>query len=454
MLEIDFAISPRMIDFDLESYRNSQSVGNVLEWSDDGTIELASKLLGEPRAFAMEVTNCSPVMSRSDLIRIRDNVNNQYNVLYRMSNVGGSLDGRPIMQQYNNLWNALEGGSYCHYQSDRDVVDQIFETARNANVLLQNIFGQFATNFAYKLAPMRVECRNLQQYANSSTNNVSLIIGSYKAFWGQNFEFHLYNGINGNLDNLLSEYNSLCVSSNQLFDEGTNRVHANFEAEARIFNTIYAKFLQARQEWDQTNGNDGYNNFRALIPSFNASLDIISKFVVLKTPRNEQIFQETNLHVGEVSNIWKSFPTYIKAMASQGFILDPGTSSLKFYSRQKVLNLAAAAGYTFNVEISKGDSLIGTGFSYEHGGKCPPHKEHKDGRDCDIFSVYFKVGGGQYNESKAIRMAAFLLAQGVSRLIYTNPTVVQAANAKVPTNPVAVVGTGHETHMHFDIDHA
>ncbi len=39
-------------------------------------------------------------------------------------------------------------------------------------------------------------------------------------------------------------------------------------------------------------------------------------------------------------------------------------------------------------------------------------------------------------------------------MIYHNTAVVAAANAACPANPVAVVGGGHETHMHFDLNHA
>ena len=84
----------------------------------------------------------------------------------------------------------------------------------------------------------------------------------------------------------------------------------------------------------------------------------------------------------------------------------------------------------------------------------PPHKEHKDGRDCDLFSQYFKVGGAAYNEAKSIQMVSWLLRAGTTRVIYTNSTVVSAANSAVPTNPVAIVGSGHETHIHFDLDNA
>jgi hypothetical protein len=51
-------------------------------------------------------------------------------------------------------------------------------------------------------------------------------------------------------------------------------------------------------------------------------------------------------------------------------------------------------------------------------------------------------------------MVVFLLSTGVTRVIYTNSAVVQAANKAYPSNQVAVVGTGHETHIHFDMDHA
>jgi hypothetical protein len=183
-------------------------------------------------------------------------------------------------------------------------------------------------------------------------------------------------------------------------------------------------------------------------------LNKINGYVVLDTPVNTQIFAELKRHASEIRSQFAKFPNFVRSAPSLGFMLDPSTSALKFFSRQLTLNITAAAGAYYASNIAPGQSLIGTGFSYEHGGKMPPHKEHKDGRDCDLFSVYFKVGGPQYNEAKATMMAIFLLNAGVSRLIYTNAAVVAAANAACPQNAVAELGSGHETHMHFDVNHA
>ena len=153
--------------------------------------------------------------------------------------------------------------------------------------------------------------------------------------------------------------------------------------------------------------------------------------MVLDTPLNQQIFAELKLHVDDIRAKWAAFPNYPQAMASTGFILDPNTSSLKFYARQLVLNTAQGAGAHFYSTISRGDSLIGTGFSYQHGGKMPPHKEHKEGKDGDLYSDYFRVGGPKYSEAKATKMVIWLLQNRVTRVIYTNSAVVKAANGAV-----------------------
>jgi hypothetical protein len=118
------------------------------------------------------------------------------------------------------------------------------------------------------------------------------------------------------------------------------------------------------------------------------------------------------------------------------------------------LNVAQATSAEFFRIISKGESLIGTGFSYEHGGKMKPHKEHKDGKNCDLFSIRFKLNDSTFDKDKTIKTVAYLLRANVTRVIYSDTGVVNAANAAVPGNAVAVNLPGHETHIHFDIDTA
>ena len=84
----------------------------------------------------------------------------------------------------------------------------------------------------------------------------------------------------------------------------------------------------------------------------------------------------------------------------------------------------------------------------------PPHKEHKDGRDCDLFSIRFKLGETTFSSAKTVSTIVYLLQNGVSRVIYTDDAVVSAANQAVPGNPVAKNLPGHTTHIHFEMDKA
>jgi hypothetical protein len=260
--------------------------------------------------------------------------------------------------------------------------------------------------------------------------------------------------MNGTLDALIAEDQNIINGAGAVFDQAAARVQGNFEAEVKSNNVIYSQFLQAYNVWDTVDGAQGFAAFGDQFTPFRNSLVRLNGFVVLKTPLNDQIFAEINSHIGDIQTKWKSFPNYVQAMSTSGFTLDPNTSSLKFYARQLVLNTAQGAGAYFTSTIARGSSLIGTGFSYQHGGAMPPHKGHKDGKECDIYSDFFSVGGGNYSEDKATKMVIWLLQNRVSRVIYTNQTVVKAANAAVPANGVATVLPGHETHIHFDMDGA
>lgn len=445
-------LMPRIIEFDVAKFRAVNTISVPLDWKGRDKVEVARRLLGQITMNSMERTQCSPVLSTAELQRIRNNVVTRYtNLKNSYSNVGGSLDARGLVAQYDAVFDATEGGSYCYYQSDQQLIDDIVNSAQDANGILHNAFNQYANTFNSNLSPMRAAFGQLQQAANAAINDIAPCLHAYKYFWGLTFDFHLYSGINSTLDNLIADYNGLCAGSNTLFDQGSARVQGNFEAEVKNNNVIYSAFLEAYDEWDKSDGDQGYTAFANQLTPYNNSLTLLSKFVVLDTPENTQIFSDINQHVNKVKAIWKSFPIFRQALASTGFVLDPGTSSRKFYSRQLVLNTAASAGAEFNAKIAPGESLIGTGFSYQHGGAMQPHAGHKDGRECDIFSVYFRVGGANYSEKKSIQMAVFLLNNQVSRLIYTNPAVVSAANSACPANPSAIIGKGHETHMHFDM---
>lgn len=456
MLTDQLIFAARLREFEGPTDLESAPLSRPLEWCDAGDVlENANRILGNLFAEDVESTACSPVIPTAELTRIRNNVVNQYGVLRNgYSNVGGSLVATGLVNQYRAVFNAMEGGSYCHYTSDAHLVRDIQTCAAGANQILINGFNQYASNFAAKLAPIRNASRDLQAAASSATTSVEPVLNAYKTLWSYNFEFQLYTGVNATLDNLLAEYARLMNGSNTLFDQGIARVQNQFEAEVRQSNVVFAAFGAAWTHWDTKDGAIGYGMYVDNIRMYQECLDKLNRYVVLDTPLNRQIFKEIELHVAEVKKQFASFPKYVRATPTPGFDLDSGTPALKFFARQLTLNLAAAAGAHYTRVIAPGRSLIGTGFSYEHGGKMPPHAEHKDGRDCDIFSAHFSVGNPGYDEARAIQMATFLLSSGVSRLIYTNRAVVDAANAACPSNPVAVVGQGHETHMHFDVEHA
>lgn len=454
MLTDDLYCNPRLRKFD-EPFRISSLGATIVPFGTGDKLQDAQRRLGIVVANDVETTSCSPVIPTAELTRIRNNVVANYTTLRNnYSNVGSSLDSTGVVAQYGTVFDAMESGNYCYYQSDQHLIDDIKVCANGSNQVLQNAFNQYANNFATRLSPIRVAYQELQSAAAAATNSVEPTLNVYKRLWANNFQFHLHSGVNGTLDNLLSEYTRLMEGSNTLFDQGNNRVQGNFEAEVRQSNVVFGAFGKANDYWANTDGATGYGMYVDNIRMYQDSLNKVDGFTVLDTPRNKQIFAEINLHIAEVKKQFASFPNFVQAHPSSGFILDPNTSALKFYSRQAVLNLAAAAGSHYTSQIAPGKSLIGTGFSYQHGGKMPPHAEHKDGRDCDIFSEYFKVGAPTYDESKAKNMAVFLLNSKVTRLIYTNPTVVSAANAACPSNAVAVVGSGHETHIHFDLDTA
>jgi hypothetical protein len=455
MITDQLVFEARMRAFDAVDLKVA-SLPRPRAWSDEGDIlEDANRLLGNLFSQDVETTTCSPVIPTRELTRIRNNVVNQYGVLRNAySNVGGSLVATGLVNQYRAVFSAMEGGSYCYYTSDEQLVRDIQTCAAGANQILSNAFNQYANTFAAKLSPIRGASGALQAAASSATTSVEPVINAYKTLWGYNFDFELFTGVNATLDNLLAEYDRLMNGSNVLLQQGVARVQNLFEAEVRQSNVVFAGFGEARTFWDTKDGATGYGMYVDNMRMYQECLDKLNRFIVLDTQLNRQIFGEISQHVADVKRQFATFPNFVRAMPTTGFNLDPGTSALKFYARQLLLNLAAAAGAHFTTVIAPGQSLIGTGFSYQHGGKMPPHQEHKDGKDCDIFSVYFRVGGAGYDEARAIQMATFLLSNGVSRLIYTNAAVVAAANAACPTNAVAVVGSGHETHMHFDLDQA
>lgn len=454
MITDDLFCTPRVRKFD-DPFRIKSSSARITPFGSGDIVQDAKRRFGTVVANDVDTTSCSPVIPTAELTRIRNNVVANYTTLRNnYSNVGNSLDSTGVIAQYSSVFDAMEDGNYCYYQTDQHLIDDIQVCANGANQILQNAFNQYSNTFSNHLSPIRAAYNDLQSAAGAAKNSVDPTLVAYKRLWANNFDFHLHNGINGTLDNLLSEYTRLLEGSNTLFDQGTNRVQGNYEAEVRQSNIVFGAFAKATDYWANQDGATGYGLYVDNIRMYQDSLNKLSEFTVFDTPLNQQISSEINLHIAEVKKQFSAFPNFVHSQSTTGFILDPNTSALKFYSRQAVLNLASAAGSFFTTQIAFGKSLIGTGFSYQHGGKMPPHAEHKDGKDCDIFSEFFKVGSPTYDESKAKAMAIYLLTNKVTRLIYTNATVVSAANAACPSNAVAIVGSGHETHMHFDLDTA
>jgi hypothetical protein len=455
MLDRFLHLGPRAISFDIDGARKKLRAVEPLAKPNANVLEEAKRSLGLVPARNHEITSCSPVIPHAELQRIRDNVVNQFSILRNnYSNIGSSLDARGFMAQYQAVFDATEGGNYCYYTSDQHLVDDIVQCAQSANAIYNNAGTQYANNFASRMSPLRAANEALKQAAAAASNDIGPTVDAYKQVASSNFDFHLYHGMNGTLDNLLAEYQNIISGAGPIFDQAAARVQANFEAEVKNNNVIYSAFLQAYKVWDEVDGAQGFAAFFDQFTPFRNSLVILNRFVVLDTPLNRQIFAEIKSHINDVQVKWNSFPNYPEAMATTGFILDPNTSSLKFYARQLVLNTAQGIGAYFNSTIAKGESLIGTGFSYQHGGRMPPHKGHKDGKECDIYSDYFKVGGANYSQDKSTKTVIWLLQNKVTRVIYTNPTVVNAANTAVPTNAVAKVLPDHETHIHFDMDNA
>ena len=158
---------------------------------------------------------------------------------------------------------------------------------------------------------------------------------------------------------------------------------------------------------------------------------------MLQSPVNDQIFNEIEVYFTDIQQKWQAFPKFPKFAASQGVSFDPGTSINKSYARQLVLNVCQALGAEFTTRIDPNGYLIVTGLSYEHGGKMPPHVEHKDGKDCDVWSDKFRKGTSSYSEAKTIASVVYLIQRGVSRVIYTDDTVVNEAN-RLTNTTVAV----------------
>ena len=426
------------------------SLGSVSEYFGDGVLYTR---ISKPQSH--ELNACSPVLSHADIQRIHNNVGAQYNAFYaNFINVGGSLDATGMMAQYRSVWNAAEGGSYCTYQNDAPLAQETVEWLDATNTIFNNDCIQYTNTFNAHLQPMRAAYSSLQQVTSNVSYDLGPSIDAYNNFIKTGFAFALYQGMTSALDSYISEYDNYTNTYEQLFDRANEAVQSNFIGTFNVYKSIYNQLIDSYKKWDTVDGYDGYMSFSASLSPFQANLTELSKFVVLDTPQNKQIFNDINTMFTEVKTKWNYFPNFVQCTATNGIILDSGTSAHKFYARQLVLNVTQAVGAQFITTISTGESLIVTGLSYQHGGKMPPHKEHKDGRDCDLFSIRFKLGETTFSSAKTVSTIVYLLQNGVSRVIYTDDAVVSAANQAVPGNPVAKNLPGHTTHIHFEMDKA
>jgi hypothetical protein len=390
------------------------------------------------------------------MIQIRDAVLANYRPLYNnySNGIGTSLDARGLVAQYVAVWDASAGGSYCVRQSEVPLANEVISYLDGSNNIYNRAVREYGNNFAAKLVPIRNAYPILQRAAASASNDVRPTIQAYEALWANNFVFYLFQGMSAYLDGLFNDYNALLTGSNTLFDQGSALVQSHFEAAFKLYTDAYNQLQAAYKTWDEVDGYDGYATFISLIPHFQNKSDVLSGFVVLKSPVNDRIFDQIVAFFDKIKSRFNSFPNFVQCYASTGIILDPGTPSKKFYARQLVLNIVAAVGARFYDTIFPGSSLYVTGLSYQHGGKMPPHAEHKTGKDCDLFSVAFRLGTGTYDQTRAVNTIAHLLSLGVTRVIFSDDAVVAAANAAYPSNPVAVNKPGHTTHIHFDVESA
>ncbi len=453
MLFLETPLLPRAISFDPSASQVTKQYAILTKRDTDRG--LAASIAAITQIW--ELTECSPVIPHEDVVRIHDNVLAQHRVLSNMySSIGGSLDAQSLMAQFYAVWDAAENhASFCVYQTDGGLVDELVSYINDANTIMTNAGNVYGNNFANAFAPMRSAYQRLQTAASSASNDIGPSVDAYYAFWQGNFQFALYPGMSGYLDGLLSEYKSLTSNSRLLFDQADARVQANFETEFNNYNYIYSQLLAAYKTWDEDDGAAGYSQYVTTMEMpFLQSSRALSNFVVVERPVNDQIFGEIKIIYTDVKKKWDSFPTYVHCFATQGFILDPNTSAERFYARQLVLNVAQAAGARFFSTISPGESLIGTGFSYQHGGRMKPHKEHKDGKDCDLFSVRFRLNETTFDRKKTVNTIAYLLSAKATRVIFSDATTVKESNAAVQGNAVAVNLPGHDTHIHFDMDMA
>ena len=412
-----------------------------------------------PEGLDAETTSCSPVMSRDELIRIRNNIRSNYPELeqeYR--NIGGGLEAESFMQAYNLVWEAAEGGSYCHYTRDEDVVDEIRRLLADSNRLFEKAGNLFEKNLEKNIRPMRTRLNDLESVVGSVEVDVRKVFDAYAFFWDANFQFSLYWGSDSQLDSLMTEYNNLLDRSNILYEKGVAAVQRNFEGAFANVQDVYQMLEGAYAHWRDVDGFDGYNLFSETWPLSVEASQKFERFVVMDTEENGR----TIARVGEIYEeilAWRDgFPAFSVFKDSRGIKRGGGLPEHKFYAENRMLNLLRDIGKDF-VTLSADDeshyefkNLFITALSYPHNGKKPRHSEHRAGLDCDLWTRRLDQTQEWFNTERTKELIVGILERGVTRLIYTHEEIVKEANKSVPKEKaVAVSGSGHTDHLHFDI---
>ena len=412
-----------------------------------------------PEIQDAETTSCSPVMSRDELTRIRNNVRSSFADLdqeYRSIGVG--LAAESFVQAYDSVWEAAEGGSYCHYNRDEDVVEQILNRLREANVLFENAGNLFERNFEKKLQPMRKRISEFEIVVDTVEVDVRKIFDAYNFFWDSNFEFSLYWGFDAQLDALMTEYNALLDRSNVLYERGVSVVQRNFERAFDNVQDVYQMLKGAYDHWRDVDGFNGYNRFsETWTLAVEASVEF-ERYVVVDSEENSRIIARVEELDVEMTTWKNGFPEYFVFKDSRGIKRGGGLPEHKFFAENRMLKLLREIGSDFATLSADDEShyefrnLFVTSLSYPHNGKMPPHSEHRGGLDCDLWARRLDQTKEWFDKERTKELVVAILKRGVTRLIYTHEEIVKEANKEVPKeNAVAVSGSGHTDHLHFDI---
>ncbi len=412
-----------------------------------------------PELLDFETTSCDPVIPRDELIRIRNNVRDQYQSLdIEFRNIGSGKNAKPFMASYNQVWSAAEGGSYCHYQNDADVVQEILNLLDNSNRLYEKAGNLFERNFDNSLQAMRDGMQRFERLVGQTDYDVRLIVNGYKRFLETIFQFSLYWGMDPQLDNLIREYDRLTDRSKTLYDQGTKVIQANFERSFTRVRNAFESLKSAHNHWNHVDGFIGFNRFEENYPNLvNEGVDF-GRYSVFTTPPNSQSIQAVGSFFRDVNGWIDGFPEFVLFNSSRGIKRGGGLPEHKFFAESRLLDVLRLVGDDFARQSSNDKShyeyrnLFITSLSYPHNGKMPPHAEHRKGLDCDLWTRRIDQTEASFDEQRTKDLIVSILKKkGVTRVIYTHEEIVNSANAAVPDNAVAVRLSGHEDHLHLDV---